>query len=189
MLVVSEQETQVAQEEVEPIFKFFRYVRPLDTHPKSVGRLAPHGGISFYIELNPAMEEMKFSFTICRDDEAFVKQLARDQTQARFLNGEVYVIENYDRNSWVVDNIMFALHSYLGYEALSFTPKNYPVVLPSFESVPPVVQDDNQHQTLELLLAKLLRDNQDYVLPVDPLVEAALNFREAHANLMRHLLV
>lgn len=151
------------EDENEPkVYKFFRYVRPLDDHPKSFGRVGPRGGVTFYIEFVPDEDLMTFAFTICRDDESFKKQFARDQTMDRYIKKEVFVIEGYDKDSWVVDNILFALHNYLGYSEFGFKPAHYPVELPVFTSVPDSYRDGHQDQTLELLLTRLLRDYVSY---------------------------
>lgn len=179
--------TAVEHEANKPeVLRFFRYVRPLDEHPNNLGRLAAQGGITFYIEYAPAENRLAFAFTICRDDEAFVRVTGRDQAQDRFVKGHFYTIENYDDESWIVDNIMFALHDWLGYTELSFAPQHIPTTMPYIGETPSLA-DPKEQETLELLLGKLLRDavTEEYV-EID---QAITEFEEAYDKLKKALVV
>lgn len=165
------------------VMRFFRYVRPQDEHPNNIGHLAAHGGITFYCEYHPEEAVLRFSFAICRDDEAFVRQQGRDETQARYVNGDFYIITDYDDDYWVVNNIMFALSGLLEYDELP-DELAHMIFCTSHIDSDVDLEDRKDKQTLELLLGKLLRDAVVHT-PIERMVIDAKNaVDKLHAAIM-----
>ena len=90
--------------------KFYRYSRPLDTHPNNPNVLGPKGGLTFYIELDAPNKTFAFSYSLCHHNDRFNKAVSRHICKQRFENGDWYEVANYDTNLGVMLNIRIAIN-------------------------------------------------------------------------------
>lgn len=87
-------------------FKVIRYVR----NYSEWGDILSNGGITFYIEADPANGKLQFSMARCStDNEIFNKQYATELCLTRFREGEYYELEGYNLDINLVTNIYLAL--------------------------------------------------------------------------------
>lgn len=101
-------------------FHFFRYVRPYDpknpyskpTEPDIISDMnhGPHGGVTFYFEWRPVSRTARFGFSLCHENDPFIKAEGRNQAKEAFDAGDIYTITNVLDKMSLCDNVRIGLH-------------------------------------------------------------------------------
>lgn len=104
--------------------KFFRHERNYETINRLDGQqkvVSPKGGLTVYVELDPAHKTFAFSYALCHNNDNFDKKIARDIAKGRFNSEDWYEVGNYDENISVLANIKNALYNMFYGDEAGFT--------------------------------------------------------------------
>lgn len=93
---------------------FYRYIRLPDENTREGKTVfaSPFGGAAVLIVLTAA-NQISFSFSICKDDEIFIKDEARSRCQTRYKNGVIVVVKDMNVEASMFDNIVLAYENHV----------------------------------------------------------------------------
>jgi hypothetical protein len=113
VLVGSSDEKASIPQQKQELPKFFRHIRGKELTYRHDGvstEFSAKGGLTLYVELDPANKTLAFSYALCHTDENFRKDIGRQVSQGRFESEDWYEIDNLDENLDVVGNIGEAIY-------------------------------------------------------------------------------
>ena len=90
---------------------FFRYARGKD----ATGAISSLGGAAFLINLLPNTRQVNFSVALCHSKDNFDSAMSRSICNHRLAGGQYFVLENYNPDISILDNIALAVAAELGY--------------------------------------------------------------------------
>lgn len=108
-VLVAEQELR----ELPTFYRHFRCYRGREYYDGLKTELLAKGGMTLYVELNPAEKTLAFSYSLCNTADNFDKNLGRLISKGRFEGDDWYEVANCQDSLDVVGNIASALYQLL----------------------------------------------------------------------------